>query len=66
MRRYYLIPIPTSEQITDMLTKGSRHGKSSKFISELGVVNRDLALKGIVGDHFQLFATNSSYNVGLN
>lgn len=66
MRRCYLIPIPTSEHIADMLTKGLCHGKSSEFISELGVVNRALTLRGIVGDHFQLFATNSSYNVGLN
>ncbi|KAJ8638992.1 hypothetical protein MRB53_015686 [Persea americana] len=50
-------PSITSEQTTDMFTKGLCHSKFSKFTKELGIVHRDLALRGSVGSHCQ-FPTN--------
>lgn len=51
-----LIPIPTSKQIADKFNKGLCHNKFSKFTRELGVVSRDLALRGSVRDHCLLTA----------
>lgn len=51
-----LIPIPTSKQIADQFNKGLCHNKFSKFTRELGVVSRDLALRGSVKDHCLLTA----------
>ena len=50
----YLVLVQTNEQPSDILTKGLCLEKFSKFRKKLGMIDRDLMMRGSVKDHHQL------------